>query len=444
MHLDTMDGVMRQMGVFLQNTCLFEEVRLRAEQMQAISDITEAINATHDLPSIFSIVARNTQRVVPSDWTGLALVEREKNLLRLLVKSVRGDLHKEEALSFPLDESMVHHDAADGRPLICDGLLGSRSAFEKYLHDEGLRSLLIVPLVVDHKTVATLNLASRRLGAFTSNQVEILQHMADHLATAIKNANMFEEITRMNQELRRMDEVKSDFLSTVAHELRTPLTIIKGYLFILMRPQGLSEFLVETLETIDSQTDHLKELIENLLSLSKLEASKGVLAPNLQAVRMSEIVEEVVGNFKLSARKKGVELKTDVPSDIVPKADRVMLVRVLYNLVGNALKFTQHGRISISARLIEGGRMICEVEDTGSGIAPEHLNRIFERFYHVDAKDQRAPTGTGLGLAIVESIVHAHGGRVWVNSEVGKGTRITFVLPLQPTGMPTAAPPVRR
>ncbi len=428
--LDLMHGVVRQAAIFLRNTTLFAEVKVRAERMKAINDITDAINSTRDLPSIFSIVASNTEKVVPVDWTGLAIIERDKNLMRLPVTRFGNEVSA-SPLSFTLADSLVFRAAEAGTPVISNDLVGARSDLERRLHQQGLRSMLVIPLLVDRETVAALILGSREVGAFTSEHVEILQEMADHLATAIKNASMFEEITRMNQELRQMDAIKSDFLSTVAHELRTPLTIIKGYLFVLLKPQGLSPFVVETLETIDGQTDHLKELIENLLSLSRLESHQGLMRPNVGEVRLAQLVEEIKSNFKLAAKKKNLELIVEADANAVVQADRGMLVRVFYNLVGNALKFTQQGSIAVRVTRRDDD-VLCDIEDSGIGIGPEHLGRIFERFYHVDGPDHRAPSGTGLGLAIVESIVAAHGGKVWVDSEVGRGTKFSFTLPLTP------------
>jgi len=428
---DLMDGIARQAAIFVQNARLYQEVKVRAERLKAISDITEGINAAQEVSSIFSIVARSTRHIVPVDWTSLAIIERQRKIMRLPVMSYADDESSYPTQIYPLQESVVDQSARTRQPVLVDDLSASMSDLEKHLYATGMRSMLVVPLIVEGKTVATLNLASKRPNAFHLDHMEILQEMADHLATAIRNASMFEEIRRTNQDLRKMDAIKSDFLSVVAHELRTPLTIIKGYLFVLLKRQ-LDAFTHDTLETIDNQTDHLKELIENLLSLSRIDSTKGVLlGPNLQEMRLGDIVDEVVSNFKLAARKKGITLEASVLEDVKLHADRGMIVRVFYNLLGNALKFTETGGITIRVTP-QDGHVLCEVSDTGHGIAAEHLGRIFERFYHVDLPERRAPAGTGLGLAIVQSIVESHGGKIWVESEQGKGTKFSFTLALVP------------
>jgi signal transduction histidine kinase len=431
--VDLMYGVVRQASIFMRNASLFEQVKERAERLQAISDLTETINSTRDLTSIFSIVARNMRKIVQCDWSGLAILERERNVMRFPVMSSGDGSELSVPHAYPLAESLVHDAVIGKRPIIRDDISDIDSKLEARLSAQGIHSLVVIPLLVDHSVIATLNLGSRKRSAFDTQQIESLQEMADHLAMAIKNASMFEEISRINQELRQMDAIKSDFLSTVAHELRTPLTIIKGYLFVLLKdPKRFEESVLDMLDTVDSQADHLKELIENLLSLSRLEANRGLLKLHVQPVRLDLLADEICSNFRLAAKKKGITLTADVPSGLEVKADRGMLVRVFYNLVGNAMKFTAEGGITIRMRILENGMVECVVEDTGAGIAAEHLSRIFERFFHVDGPDRRNPTGTGLGLAIVKQIVAAHGGEARVTSEVGKGTRFIFTLATDP------------
>lgn len=431
--IDMMYGVVRQASIFLRNARLFEQVKERAERLKAISDLTETINATRDLTSIFSIVARNTRKIVQCDWSALAILERQQNLMRIPVMSFGEEGTTGASQVFPLTESLVH-DAVIGQcPIIRDDIGDVDSKLESHLRTRGIESIVIIPLLVDREVVATLNLGSKRRAAFNRNHVESLQEMADHLAMAIKNVSLFEKVSRINQELRRMDAIKSDFLSTVAHELRTPLTIIKGYMFVLLKdPARFDATALDMLDIVDSQADHLKELIENLLSLSRLEANKGLLELHVQDVRLDQLADEVCSNFRLAAKKKGVKLVADVPSGLSVRADRSMLVRVFYNLVGNALKFTFEGSVTIAIRSREDSMIECQVADTGIGIAKENLTRIFDRFFHVDGPDRRAPSGTGLGLAIVQQIVVAHGGEVRVESEVGEGTRFIFTLAPEP------------
>ena len=431
--IDLIYGVVRQASIFLRNARLIRQLEDRVDRLEAISRLTETVSSTRELSSVFGSVVASTGKFVACDWSGLIIVDREHALMRLSVSTADdGGLSKRE-ITFPLAHTLVQEALAGQGPVLRHDIDDAEGGFEQYLSGRGMKSFMLVPLIVRRETVAALALASRRRRAFESHHEARVRELARHLAMAIENVAMFDEISRMNQHLRKMDAVKSDFLSTVAHELRTPLTIIKGYLYVLLKdPRRFDDAVLDILETVDSQTDLLKELIENLLSLSRLEANKGLMRMHVQEVRLDSLATEICSNFRLAARKKGVLLGADVPVGLSVNADRGMLTRVFYNLVGNALKFTADGRVEIRACRLDDGSVQVEVADTGAGIAPENLERIFERFFHVAGSDGRTPGGTGLGLSIVQQIVRAHGGQVRVLSELGRGSTFIFTLAADP------------
>ena len=226
-------------------------------------------------------------------------------------------------------------------------------------------------------------------------------------------------------EISRTAEVKKDFVQNVSHELRTPLTAIKGFAET-MQPT-IDEANRPYLETIIRNTDRLVSLVQDLLVLSELEERGTEL--QLEDVDLKEVAGQMLGLFEKRARDKGVELKLSAPdTGSSLRADRFRLEQVLINLLDNAVKYTDKGEVELALSR-EDDKAVIRVRDTGPGIAPEHLPRLFERFYVVDKGRSRQLGGTGLGLSIVKHIVLLHGGEVSVSSTPGTGTTVVVTLP---------------
>ena len=237
---------------------------------------------------------------------------------------------------------------------------------------------------------------------------------------------VFHDITRLKQ----LENVRKDFVANVSHELRTPLAVIKGYVETLLddeppAPDTGRQFL----ETIQRHTRRLEVLIDDLLSISALESQQAKL--DCAPVSLRAAAAAVIDELSPRAHERNIAVALEIPTDLpTVSADVQRLHQVLVNLLDNALKYTPAGsRVTVSAVPSNGFLKVC-VADNGSGIAAEHLARIFERFYRVDKARSRELGGTGLGLAIVKHIVQAHGGKVWVESELEHGSRFYFTLPV--------------
>jgi len=237
---------------------------------------------------------------------------------------------------------------------------------------------------------------------------------------------LFHDIT----ELKKMDQVRRDFVANVSHELRTPLSILRGYIETLLdTPKTPREELTRILRVMERHSDRLELLVEDLLTLAQLESSN----PNLQIgmIDLSSFLRELVRDWEKKLTRKQLNIVVDLPSELSPiSADRTRMQEALYNLLDNAVKYSrQHGKIRLSARQRDG-EIELAVSDEGIGIAKEDLPRIFERFYRADkARSPDKVRGTGLGLAIVKHIAQLHGGRVEADSELEKGTTIRVILP---------------
>jgi two-component system, OmpR family, phosphate regulon sensor histidine kinase PhoR len=232
-------------------------------------------------------------------------------------------------------------------------------------------------------------------------------------------------------EISRTAEVKRDFVQNVSHELRTPLTAIKG--FAETMEATIDDANRPYLETIIRNTDRLVSMVQDLLTLSELEERGTEL--ELKDVDLAEIAAQMMKLFEARARSKGLRLLLSVASSPTPdpqplsvRADRFKLEQVFINLLDNAVKYTDKGEVELAVTR-EDGRAVVAIRDTGPGIAPEHLPRLFERFYVVDKGRSRQLGGTGLGLSIVKHIVLLHGGEVSVRSTPGAGTTFTVTLP---------------
>ena len=237
---------------------------------------------------------------------------------------------------------------------------------------------------------------------------------------------LFHDIT----ELKKMDQVRRDFVANVSHELRTPLSILLGYIETLLdSPNTPREELMRILRVMERHSNRLELLVEDLLTLAELESGN----PNLQLddIDLSNFLREIIRDWEKKLANKQLNIIVDVPPDFSPiRADRTRLQEALYNLFDNAVKYSrEHSEIRVSARHRDG-EIELSVSDDGIGIAKEDLPRIFERFYRADkARSAEKVHGTGLGLAIVKHIVQLHGGRVEADSELQKGTTIRLVLP---------------
>jgi len=233
--------------------------------------------------------------------------------------------------------------------------------------------------------------------------------------------------------IRKLEAVRRDFVANVSHELRTPLTIVGGFAETLQDPDIPPEKRSEFAKTIFTNTQRMQRIVDELLDLSRIES--GHWKPRPQEVRIAEVAAEVFGRVGETAKSKGIALDTrPEPGADVVYADQTALEQILLNLVENAVRYTgERGRITIETRRAANGVDLI-VSDTGAGIPPEHLARIFERFYRADSGRSRESGGTGLGLAIVKHLVEAHGGSVRADSVLGAGTTIRIFFPAVTNG----------
>ncbi|WP_441286264.1 AAA family ATPase [Sorangium sp. KYC3313] len=428
-------------------------------------DVNTAVRAARALSSELDperVVGRLMELVLESAGAqrGVLLLGEGEELSVVARLSVEGG-RIETGLSEPLSQSgevartVAHYVARTNEPVVVDDARSdARFAADPYLASRSVLSLLSLPLSHRGRLVGVLYLEHREVpAAFPERRVELLSVLAAQAAIAVENALLYRDleakIKERTVELRvakeaaeRASQAKSDFLSSMSHELRTPLNGIMGYAQILERTPDVPPAWREGLRVIQKSSEHLLSLINDLLQLAKIEAGK--VDSVLTEFRLSALVRTVVDLCRVRAEAKGIAFSHELhgPALLAVCADEKRLMQVLLNLLGNAIKFTERGGVSLHVEVLEetvpAGRMVrFRVEDTGPGIAPEQQSRIFEPFEQVGEQSAKSE-GTGLGLAITKKLVQQMGGAIEVQSEVGEGSVFAVTLPLAEAQLATS------
>ncbi len=415
------------------------EVRTRelarsVEELQALGEVSQAVSSTLDLKKVLATIVAHAVELSETESGAIYEFDEANEQFEL-----RATHRMSEELIRAIRQSPVHlGETALGRAgvkreavQIPDILEEPNYPLRQIIERDGLRALLAVPLLREDRLIGGLVVRRRAVGQFAKETVDLLQNFATQSALAIQNARLFREIEEKGQELAIASKHKSEFLANMSHELRTPLNAILGYTeLILDKIYGnVPEQIQEVLERVEQNGRHLLSLINDVLDLSKIEA--GQLTLSLNDYSMKEVVQTVVTAVESLAAEKNLELKVRISPEVdCGKGDEQRISQVLMNLVGNAIKFTEAGEVEVEATA-SNDIFLVSVSDTGPGLSEGDQQRIFEEFHQVDASSTRKKGGTGLGLSIAKRIVEMHGGRIWVESTLGKGSTFSFTLPVR-------------
>ncbi|TMG51101.1 MAG: HAMP domain-containing protein [Chloroflexi bacterium] len=294
-----------------------------------------------------------------------------------------------------------------------------------------LRFVAHVPLSARGRTIGLLSAYFHDQRELTDTQARALRTIARLVSVANENADLVGELRVNNLQLERANRLKSEFLASVSHELRTPMNAIIGYTKLML--DGLDGEMTAQQQTdlfrVAQAADNLLGLINGLLDLAKIEAGKMEL--NVEEVNINDVTDEALELVRPHADEKGLQVRALIPLGLPNVwADRARVRQVLANMLANAVKFTERGTVSVAATAAEGWVTV-SVSDTGVGISPEAQAYVFDEFRQADSSTTRRYGGTGLGLAISKRLVTLHGGRIWVDSEVGRGSSFHFTLPIR-------------
>ncbi|HKA40811.1 MAG TPA: GAF domain-containing protein [Burkholderiales bacterium] len=439
-----------QAVIAIENVRLFKELQARnaeiteaLEQQTATAEILKVIsNSPTDTQPVFEAIIDNALRLCDAPVGGLGLYDGER-ILRVAQRGDRAELTKwlaenQDLSAFPASSSGVRGRlSAELRPIhILD-----RREIRAYRNGHplavaqvqlnGLLTSLAIPMLKEGRLIGLISVNRREVRAFTEKQIALLQTFADQAVIAIENVRLFKEIQNKNRELEIASRHKSEFLASMSHELRTPLNAILGFNEMIIH--GLygevPPDMKVPLDDIQSSGKHLLRLINNVLDLAKIEAGRMELA--LADYSIQDTAESVRSALRPLAAEKKIEFIISVPEDIpLVHGDSGRITQCLVNLAGNSLKFTKAGKVEISVSHHDS-LLTCCVSDTGVGIPPDKIGGLFTEFKQTDATIASEYGGTGLGLSITKKFIEMHGGRIWVESEVGQGSRFTFEIPLR-------------
>jgi signal transduction histidine kinase len=459
-----------QVALAIENARLFQSTQDRLRESETLLAVSQSISSTLDLRGTVQRVAREAAIASGADSSGAYLLDAAQGVIRPFASHNLPNWVSEPFQRNPLSLRAfpLVQEAFDRRSSVysSDVPADPRCAHPA-VRRLAFKSCLVAPMIVKDKFIGVLFLVWwQKAHEFTSEQVRLMDGVARQAAMAIDNASAYHEIEALNvsledkiaqrtrelaeinaaleeshRRLQELDRVKSDFLLNVSHELRTPLTAIKGSVDNMLDgiTGQLSELQERYLTRIQANADRLVRLIDDLLDLARIEEGRVRVTPTLFS--LGGLAGEVLDSLRPVATEKGLELSLiGREEQVFVHADRDKIGQVLLNLIGNAIKFTAPGgRIDVELAREDDEHAGVRITDTGEGIPTEELSRIFDKFYQVQLGIQAKAKGTGLGLSIAKGLVELHGGRIWAESQVGRGSTFAFTLPRRPMNEARAA-----
>ncbi|HEY9855044.1 MAG TPA: HAMP domain-containing sensor histidine kinase [Stenomitos sp.] len=396
--------------------------------------VATALNEGNTPEQLIDILFETLGTLIPIDRIGLAMLGPEGMLVSRYVRSKPPILLGKGAAGCIVGSSL-EPILRERKIRIIDDLEAymvehPHSTTTPLLIQEGMRSSLTLPLLVEDRPIGVLFFTSTRTYAYHQEHVGFLRGLAGALAVAIERSAMVAELRHANQELRTVDQLKTNFLSNLSHELRTPLSQVLSYSYALDDEVAgsLAPDQHAYLKQIISGAECLQDLLSNLFDFTALEA--GVFSLERVPVDFKALVSEVAEDLRPSVEKKGLTLHVDLGEDAIGlEGDPPRLAQILRILLHNACKFTPPpGDVTVKVGRCQG-QVWAEVADTGIGIAPEQQPHIFQKFFQVEGGPARPYGGAGLGLALAKALAEAHGGTITLQSELGKGSVFRLTLP---------------
>jgi two-component system, NtrC family, sensor kinase len=432
-HIALVSTFADQAAIAIESVRLFNEIKEALEQQKASGEILAAIGSSiADTAPVFDRILESCQRLFEGHLVGLTLVG-DDGKVHLAAYQGPGREEMQRIYPMPLDcTSGTGCAVRSGRivdfPQIDDTVPEQIQVGAAILR---FKSIVFAPLLAEGVGVGALWVGRLAAGAFEAKQTALLQTFANQAVIAIQNARLFREIQQKSRELEVANRHKSEFLANMSHELRTPLNAIIGFTRIVMRRSKdvLEAKQYENLEKILTSAQHLLQLINAILDLSKVEAGRMEL--HIGDVQLAPVLEQCLRTVEPLVKAPAVRLVKEFDGELASVyTDEGKLRQIVINLLSNAAKFTERGTVRVTARC-GGEAFSVAVADTGIGIAADKLEQVFEEFAQIDASSTRLYGGTGLGLSIARRLARLMGGDIAVESVPGAGSTFTLTLPLR-------------
>jgi len=416
-----------QVAISLRHTGMMERAQKRVAQIGLVNQIAGKLTSSLDVDELLTSASEAIQRSFNYFDVTIFLIERDEREMTLAAHSGSYIDFLPHGYRQRLSEGIVGWVAEHGQPVLAnDVTLDPRYMSYQY---HNTNSELALPISIDNDVIGVLNVEDTKLHAFDETDVLVLETLCDQIGSAIRNAKLFDEIKKSNQRLMELDRLKTDFVGIVSHDFRTPLsTIMLAAKSLLRKEETLKlDRLREYLGIIVDQASKLSKLAEDTLSIAKIEA--GQLNYQFKIVNVESVIQEAVSMVKISSRHN-FHYAVDLNSSYV-RGDQNKLRQVLQNLISNAVKYSPAGgkiSVIVGQHDQQPDEVLFSVTDEGLGIPQEYMGRLFQKYTRVESGEATKIKGTGLGLWICREIIKAHGGRIWVESEVGKGSTFKFLV----------------
>lgn len=409
-----------------------EEIRRRASELETVAEVSAQATTELNVERLLQSIADLTKDRFNLYHAHIYLYEPDDNLLVLAAGADEtGRLMVEQGHAIPVENinSIVAAAARDRKAVIASDVARNPN----FLPNPFLpytRSEMAVPMVASDRLIGILDVQADTVNHFLDTDLQVMSTLASQVAVAVQNARLYVEQVNAAEQLREVDRLKSEFLASMSHELRTPLNSIIGYAEVILDgiDGPISDEMEEDVSAIYGSGKLLLSLINDILDLAKIES--GQLDLDRGPIDLEPFLKEIMENSRILTKDKSLEMLLEVDPQLHKIiGDRIRLQQIMNNLISNAVKFTEKGSISVCVQK-ENGTAVFKVVDTGMGIPEDKVDLIFERFRQADQSSTRRAGGTGLGLAITRQLIEMHGGNIWVESEVGKGSTFAFALPI--------------
>ncbi len=396
--------------------------------LSRLVEISVTLNSTLDPEQLLQFIICSAAEMLDCEAASILLYDETRGQLYFATAS--GDSRQLARIPVPLDGSIAGTIFRENKPLVINQVESDPRHYQQVGDQVSFqtRSLLGVPMCIKSRATGVLEALNKRQGDFTEEDVGLLSVIASQAAVAINNAQLLHALQKANEELRRLDKLKSDFISIASHELRTPLGVILGYAtFLKEESQGEVS---EHAEMVLNSALKMRTLVEDMTNLNSMQMGTSTLT--LQPSAIQKILQHAFQDIQETARAKELVFAVKMPEKLIlVNADPAKLEQVFANLMNNAVRFTpQCGKVSVSV-LQNKNEVRVLIKDSGIGIPRQELEKIFDEFYQVEDHLRRHMGGMGLGLSIARGLLKLHNGRIWAESPgEGKGSTFTVVLPV--------------